>query len=147
MTAVMGREFVLPVRVYIEDTDAGGIVYYVNYLKFMERARTEMVRELGFERPELNEQGLDYVVRSVGVTYHRPARLDDRLQVITRLCELKRSHFSVEQLVYSGDELMAEAQVKVACINKETTRASRIPAPLADALAAALAQSREPHSS
>ena len=84
-----GREFSLDLRVYIEDTDAGGIVYYVNYLKFMERARTELMRSLGFGKMYIFNHDLMFVVREMNVQYLRPATLDDELVVTAAVRELR----------------------------------------------------------
>ena len=84
-------EFVLPVRVYIEDTDAGGIVYYVNYLKFMERARTEYLRSLGYQHYALAEENFQFVVHSAQINYRKPGRIDDDLRVSARLVALPPS--------------------------------------------------------
>ena len=90
--------FVWPVRVYYEDTDAGGVVYYANYLKFMERARTEWLRTRGFEQDVLiKEQDLVFAVRSLSIDYLRPARLDDLLQVRVTVSELRRASIVFEQ--------------------------------------------------
>ena len=92
-------EFVLPVRVYIEDTDAGGIVYYVNYLKFMERARTELLRSYGYDKPAFWADNLMFVVHSVAVKYRKPAQLDDQLQVSAHIHKVGRTYFDVAQQV------------------------------------------------
>ena len=92
-------DFSLPVRVYYEDTDAGGVVYYVNYLKFMERARTERLRTLGFNQQELAQLNTLFVVHSAQARYHAPARLDDELQVTANVSQLKRSRLEFTQQV------------------------------------------------
>ena len=94
-----GLPFALRVRVYFEDTDAGGIVYYVNYLKFMERARTELVRSLGFDQSVLQVENIIFVVHSVTARYHAPARLDDELEVNVEVLELKRASIRFRQQV------------------------------------------------
>ena len=92
------QPFTLPVRVYYEDTDAGGVVYYANYLKFCERARTEWLRTLGVSQQALiDEQGLAFVVRSVQADYLASARLDDALEVVTRVAMLRRASLLFEQ--------------------------------------------------
>lgn len=123
----MSAEFIAPVRVYIEDTDAGGIVYYVNYLKFMERARTELFRTLGFERPALLTDGLLLVVASSNVVYKKPARLDDLLEVSTRVQKLARTWVELEQNIYRNGECLCEGQIKIACVSKELMRPAAIP--------------------
>lgn len=124
----MSAEIHLPVRVYIEDTDAGGIVYYVNYLKFMERARTELLRALGYGKAALFAKELMFVVHSVNVRYQRPARLDDELSVLARITGLGRAWFEVEQAVYRGGDPLCSAEVKIACVARETLRPAPIPA-------------------
>lgn len=121
-------EFQLPVRVYVEDTDAGGIVYYVNYLKFLERARTEWFRHRGFEKPALFRDNLMFVVHSLSIDYRRPARLDDLLLATARVVSGGRTFFVMDQRVLRGDELLCAAEVKVACVNRDTLRPAAIPA-------------------
>jgi 4-hydroxybenzoyl-CoA thioesterase/acyl-CoA thioester hydrolase len=121
------NEFQMPVRVYVEDTDAGGIVYYVNYLKYMERARTEWFRDQGFEKPAMFRENLMFVVHSAAINYLRPAILDDALTVTAQVVEAKRTFFSMRQTVRRGDELICEAQVKIACVDRTTMRPSAIP--------------------
>jgi acyl-CoA thioester hydrolase len=124
------EEFVWPVRVYYEDTDAGGMVYYANYLKFMERARTEWLRHLGFEQDRLRQQDrVLFAVRRIEVDYLRPARLDETLECRVRLAGRRRASLVFDQEVRrSGDgEVLARAQVKVACIDAERLRPTPIP--------------------
>jgi len=120
-------EFQLPVRVYVEDTDAGGIVYYVNYLKFLERARTEWFRHRGFEKPALFRDNLMFVVHSLNIDYRHPARLDDLLLATARVVRGGRTFFVMEQRVLRGDELICAAEVKVACVNRDSMRPAAIP--------------------
>lgn len=122
-TAVAYR---LPVRVYVEDTDTGGIVFYANYLKYMERARTEYMRSLGFHKPALFG-GLQFVVHEVAVKYHSPAVLDDLIDVTAVLIKGSRVSFEMSQQIYRGDELLVEGLVKVACINVQTKRPQGMP--------------------
>jgi len=122
-------EFLLPVRVYIEDTDAGGIVYYVNYLKYMERGRTELLRALGYAKTSVLDDELLFVVHSVQVKYRRPARLDDEVVVATRAVKIARAYVVFDQQVRRGDELLCEAEVKVACVDK-AMRPAPTPAPI-----------------
>ena len=121
-------EFQLPVRVYVEDTDAGGIVYYVNYLKFLERARTEWFRHRGFEKPALFRDNLMFVVHSLSIDYRRPARLDDLLLATARVVSGGRTFFVMDQRVLRGDELLCAAEVKVASVDRDTLRPAAIPA-------------------
>ncbi len=119
--------FALPVRVYIEDTDAGGIVYYVNYLKFMERSRTEFLRSLGYDKPAILDEGLLLVVHSAQVIYRRPARLDDQLEVTTEVVKIARTYVEFQQNVLRGNELMCEGLIRIACVSGETMKPNPIP--------------------
>lgn len=113
-------EFVFPVRVYWEDTDAGGIVYYANYLKFMERARTEWLRELGVEQEPLRvEQGLMFVVVSAAADFKKPARYGDTLHVSCVLKERSRASLTFRQRIAraGSNELLVEGEVRVACLD------------------------------
>lgn len=123
----MSALFELPVRVYIEDTDAQGIVYYVNYLKYMERARSEWLRHHGFANPAFWGDDAIFVVHSLAVHYHRPARLYDDLVVTARGAAHGRAWFEVEQSVRRGDELLCAGQVKVACADRHTMKPVRMP--------------------
>lgn len=118
-----------PLRVYIEDTDAGGIVFYANYLKYMERARTEWARSCGVQvRGEL-QNGVNFVVHSLNVRYHRSARLDDELVATASVRELGRTWLLFHQQVErpSDGALLCEAEVKVACVGLESGRPCRLP--------------------
>ncbi|MEW7987972.1 MAG: tol-pal system-associated acyl-CoA thioesterase [Candidatus Thiodiazotropha sp.] len=122
--------FVWPIRVYYEDTDAGGVVYYANYLKFMERARTEWLRSLGFEQDLLLQQdGIIFAVRQVELGYHAPARFNDNLEVIARLSQKGRASLTFFQEVVrpSDSQLLCRGTIKIACVNMETMRATPIP--------------------
>lgn len=124
--------FSWPVRVYYEDTDAAGVVYYANYLSFMERARTEWLRALGFEQTELAASaGVAFVVRSAAIDYLRPARFNDGLQVTVELIKVGAGQIDVAQHVLRGDELLARATIKVVCVELRTMRPARIPRLLA----------------
>lgn len=126
--------FVFPVRVYYEDTDAAGMVYYANYLKFAERARTEMLRALGWGQAALMvDKRLAFVVRRCVADYVRPARLDDNLSLTTRLAALRGAALDVEQIVQRDDVDLVRLDVTVACVNLEM-RAARIPPRLRAAL-------------
>lgn len=128
--SLQSSEFVLSVRVYIEDTDAGGIVYYVNYLKFMERARTEYLRTLGYQHYALSRENFQFVVHSCQVSYRQPARIDDALTVTARLAKLGKATLLFAQRVQRGDDILCEAQVKVACVSADGIRPRALPAPL-----------------
>lgn len=128
------REFSLPLRVYIEDTDAGGIVYYVNYLKFMERSRTELLRTLGYDKPAILDDNLLLVVHSANITYKRSARLDDQLQVTAAVKKLARSYVVFQQCVLRNDELLCEGEIKVACVSQQQMRPQAMPQALFEAI-------------
>ena len=122
------REFVWPVRVYYEDTDAGGVVYYANYLRFLERARTEWLRSLGFEQDALMaDSGVVFAVRRVEVDYLKPARLDDALAVHARIAERGRASLVFEQEIRRGPEVLCRGVVKVACLEAARLRPAPIP--------------------
>ncbi len=131
------QPFTLRCRVYFEDTDAGGIVYYVNYLKFMERARTERLRDLGFLQSTLAEEGLLFVVHSAEARYHAPARLDDELLVSAEVVELNRASLRFRQQVRraADDVLLCEGQFMVACVRADNLKPRAIPQALHAAFA------------
>jgi len=124
--------FVFPVRVYYEDTDAGGIVYYANYLKFAERARTEFIRFLGQNQVEQLEadEKFGFVVRHCEVDYKKSAVLDDLLSVTCEVVQIKGAVADMCQHIYRNDELLAEVEVKAAYVNISKRRPCRIPASL-----------------
>ena len=125
------QPFTLPIRVYYEDTDAGGVVYYANYLKFCERARTEWLRTFGVSQQALiDEQGLGFVVRSVQADYLAPARLDDSLIVVTQVAMLRRASILFEQQLMRGQELLFTARVLLASIDLRRQKPVAIPASL-----------------
>jgi len=130
--------FVWPVRVYWEDTDAGGVVYYANYLKFMERARSEWLRAFGFEQDVLrDEAGIVFVVRRVEIDYLSPARFNEQLEVSVRLHEMGRASLSVRQELIRGSTRLAEAAVTLACVDAIRFKPVKIPEPILQALAPA----------
>lgn len=127
--------FTLPIRVYIEDTDAGGIVFYANYLKYMERARTEFIRQLGVELRAGLQQNISYVVHSLDVKYHKPAKLDDLLSVSVEVLKVANTYITFNQKVYSeSGVLMVSAQVKVACVSFDEGKPRRLSEQLKNAL-------------
>ena len=130
--------FALPVRVYWEDTDAGGVVYYANYLKFCERARTEWLRRLGIDQQRLADTaGLLFVVSTAEVRYLRPARLDDALLVGVDIGQRRGASLEFVQQVRRDDEsaaLLVEARVVVACVQAGSMRPRRLPDALLQAL-------------
>ena len=122
------QPFSWPVRVYYEDTDAGGVVYYANYLRFMERARTEWLRSMGFEQPVMaKEHGVLFVVRAVNIDYLKPSRFDDSLQVTVEVVNVGGSRIRFLQRVLRGDEEIVRAGVDVVCVNVDTFRPARVP--------------------
>ncbi len=123
--------FVWPVRVYWEDTDAGGVVYYANYLKFMERARSEWLRAFGFEQDALrDEAGVVFVVRRVEIDYLAPARFNDALDVTVRLHEAGRASIVVRQELLRGESRLAKAEVTLACVDAVRFKPVKMPEPL-----------------
>jgi acyl-CoA thioester hydrolase len=137
------REHVFPVRVYYEDTDAAGIVYYVNYLKFAERARTEMLRLLGREQQQMMERdGVAFAVKSARIEYFRPARLDDALTVRTGLVEVGGASLKVRQRIFRGDELLADMLIRLAVMDR-AGRPTRLPADIRAALGPSADPARE----
>ena len=121
-----------PVRVYYEDTDAAGIVYYANYLKFMERARTEWLRFRGHDQSDLvRTLGVLFVVSRLNVRYHLPARLDDQLQVAVNLTRIGRAGFHMQQRVTDeNDQALCDADVRIACLDAARMKPCAIPSPL-----------------
>jgi len=132
--------FVWPIRVYYEDTDSGGMVYHANYLRFMERARTEWLRHLGFEQDRLrSELRVLFVVHSLDIRYRKPARFNDQLQVLTDVTRRKAASLLFEQNIHDAhDHVICQATVSVACIDAEDYRPKAIP----DALKAEFAHAR-----
>jgi len=125
------QPFSWPVRVYYEDTDSAGVVYYANYLRFLERARTEWLRALGFEQTDLAAQhGMVFVVRALSIDYLKPALFNDELRVTVELATVGAGQIDVVQRVLGTSELIARAQVKVVCVNLATMKPVRIPKPL-----------------
>ena len=118
-------------RIYIEDTDVGGIVYYVNYLKFMERSRTELFRLLGFPKPALIESGKLVVVASTSVDYKRSAKLDDLVHVTASVSKIAHSYICFQQQVYRNEDIgkvvLADAQVKIACVSRDNLKPCALP--------------------
>ena len=122
------QPFLWPIRVYYEDTDAGGVVFYANYLGFMERARTEWLRALGFEQPEMAARdGVLFVVRAVNIDYLKPSRFNDSLQVTVEVVNVGGSRIRFLQRVLRGNEEIARAEVEVVCVSTDTLRPARMP--------------------
>jgi acyl-CoA thioester hydrolase len=130
--------FTWPVRVYWEDTDAGGIVFYANYLKYFERARTEWLRALGIAQSRLQQnQGCIFVVSDVQLKYLHPARLDDSLLVSARLVDMGRSSFTLEQEARMDTPVptvLCRGTVRIGCLNNQSMRPTRIPPEVQQAL-------------
>jgi acyl-CoA thioester hydrolase len=130
-------DFVWPVRVYYEDTDAAGVVFYANYLKFLERARTEWLRALGFEQTTLmHDHNVVFVVRSLTVEYLRPAVFNDALEVTVSRARARGSVLEVAQCITRGQRVLVTGAVKVACVNTQSFKPARIPEPILKKLAA-----------
>ena len=124
--------FSWPIRVYYEDTDNGGVVYYANYLKFLERARTEWLRALGFELDALaRDHGAMFIVRSLSIEYLRPAAFNDEIAATVELGEVGGGQIFLKQRITRGAEELATARVRLACVNTATFRPVRIPPPVA----------------
>jgi acyl-CoA thioester hydrolase len=124
------------VRVYWEDTDAGGIVYYANYLKFFERARTEWLRAQGHgQQAMVEDTGCMFVVQETRVRFASPARLDDALDVTVQVCERGRASLRLAQQAWRGDRLLAECDIRIGCVERATLKPHRIPGPLLESLA------------
>ena len=124
----MKKKFSWPVRVYYEDTDAGGVVYYANYLKFFERARTEWLRSLGLNQDKLaQEEGLIFVVRRALLDFARPARLDDMLEVTVEPRKVARVYIDLTQEASCRMQVLARAEIRAACLNQRTFKPVAMP--------------------
>jgi len=135
------KEFSWTVRVYYEDTDSGGVVYYANYLKFMERARTELLRSIGYQQDQLQQElGIIFAVRSANIQYKKPARFNDELNVVTSIISLGKASIYFNQAVFletshhadSTTGLLSEAQIKIACLNADKFTPQSIPASIVE---------------
>ena len=121
-------DFRWPVRVYWEDTDAGGIVFYANYLKYFERARTEWLRALGHAQEAMRaESGVMFIVTDTTVRYVRPSRLDDLLDITVHVQHAGRAQMTIRQQAWRGAELVAEGTIRIGCVDAATHRPQRIP--------------------
>ena len=118
---------VIDVRIYYEDTDSGGVVYYANYLKYCERGRTEYLRQLGFNQDELMQQNIVFAVRKATIDYKLPARLDDTIQVITEIDKLKKASIIFKQTIKRDNDIICQAQVVIACLNAKQFSPTAIP--------------------
>ena len=131
MSEIPGSAFSWPARVYWEDTDAGGVVYHARYLAFMERARSEWMRALGWNQGVLRDRDDQvFVVRAMDIDFRAPARLDDQLQVSVRLLECRGASFSVGQRIERDGSLLVESRVRIAALRASDFR----PRPIPDAL-------------
>jgi acyl-CoA thioester hydrolase len=127
--------FEWPVRVYYEDTDAGGIVFYANYLKFFERARTEWLRACGIDQQRLaDSNGIVFVVRRTSVDYSSPARLDDVIRVVSRIERLGRASVDFHQEAWRDGVLLASGDIRIASVNRASVRPAAIPDAVLDGL-------------
>ena len=135
---MLESKFVLPIRVYYEDTDAGGVVYYANYLKFAERARTEFLRYLGFGNQQeiLEKDRFAFMVRHVEADYRAPAVLDDLLTVSCQTIEQKGASATLLQQIKRGEEVLVEIKVKAAYVSLEKRRPIRMPQELIEKMQA-----------
>ena len=127
-------EFSLPVKVYLEDTDAGVIVYHVNYLKYMERARTEFLSQLGYDKPAILASGLMLVVHSMELKFLAPATLSEQLHATARVLKLGRTNVVFEQHVKRGEQKVCSAEVRVACISQSEHKPKAMPQVMYDFL-------------
>jgi len=124
-----------PIRVYYEDTDAGGVVFYANYLKFFERARTEMLRDMGFEQDQLiAEQNIIFVVRTVQIDYLTPARFNDALEATAEVTQAKKVSLNFEQTVTRNGEVLCKGNIRIACLDAKTMKPKAIPPQLLEKL-------------
>jgi acyl-CoA thioester hydrolase len=132
----MTEPFRFPLRVYWEDTDAGGIVFYANHLKFFERARTEWLRARGFGQEALRVQtGVIFVVAETNLRYLKPARLDDCIDVTVQVRERGRASLVLDQQSFRAEELLCEGSIRLGCVNSSTLQPCRIPADILQAIA------------
>jgi len=124
----MDNEFILPVRVYYEDTDAGGVVYHSTYLNFMERARTEWLRYLGFEQTDLRQTyNVIFVVKQLTIDYHKPAQFNHLLDVVVQVTTLKKVSMLLAQEIRHQDQVLCTANVKIACVTADTMKPIAMP--------------------
>ncbi len=144
---VTAGEFHWPVRVYYEDTDSGNVVYYANYLKFMERARTEWLREMGFEQKTLaSAEGLVFAVRHAELNYLRPARLDDLLKVGVQVVRCRRASIEfVQTVILAQGEVVCRGNIKLASLDADTFKPRAIPSRMLETVRRYISVTREHH--
>ena len=130
--AINSREFNLPVRVYYEDTDSAGLVYHSNYLKYLERVRTEWLRDLGYSQEDLkHNHSTIFVVKNMTIRFHQPARMDDLLNVNARIVEFGGASLVFHQTIYNEQTLpVCDAEVNVVCLDAGTLKPRRLPEPI-----------------
>lgn len=129
------KTFSFPIRIYYEDTDAGGIVYYANYLRYAERARTEYLRALGLNQEDmLKNQGVGFVVRECHISYKSPAKLDDALNITCKVTEIKGVSLKMEQKLYRGETILSEIEVSLVFLSLPAMRPTKIPADILNKL-------------
>ena len=123
----MPKKFTFKTKVYYEDTDAGGVVYYANYLKFLERARSEAIYSLGYTNKGLNEQyGILLIVKSCNIEYKKPARFEDVLEIISEVVSFSKTSILMKQLILRNKDLISEAEIRLVAVNKDG-KPSKIP--------------------
>tara|TARA_Y100001935_G_scaffold89480_1_gene74214 strand:+ start:45 stop:440 length:396 start_codon:yes stop_codon:yes gene_type:complete len=123
----MSKKFKYYTRIYYEDTDAGGVVYYANYLKFLERARSEAIYSLGLSNKEiLNKENVIIIVKSCKIDYKKPAKFEDKIEIISKITEVKNSSFNMNQVIKRKLDIISEADVVLVTVNKKG-RPVRIP--------------------
>ncbi len=141
-----GGRHILPLRIYYEDTDAQGIVYYANWLRFLERGRTELLRMIGLEHSALRaESGIDWVVRRCTIDYLKPARLDEIIDIVTACGEMRGASLAMIQEARRGEEVLVRAELLVACMG-ESGRPVRLPLQARNALGSVSIASESPRS-
>lgn len=129
------KTFSFPIRIYYEDTDAGGIVYYANYLKYAERARTEFLRYLNINQEDmLKNKGMGFVVRDCHISYKSPAKLDDALNITCKVTEIKGVSLKMEQKLYRGETILSEIEITLVFLSLPTMRPTKIPSEIIDLL-------------
>ncbi len=127
----MAIEFIWPVRVYYEDTDAGGVVFYANYLKFFERARSEWLNHMGVDQAELLANDVAFAVKKADIDYLKPARLNEQLDIVSKIIEVKGATMTFQQKLFAANErhqVLCQAVIKVVCLKLQSFTPCRIPA-------------------
>lgn len=143
---IEGGRHILPLRIYYEDTDAQGIVYYANWLRFLERGRTELLRMIGLEHSALRaESGIDWVVRRCTIDYLKPARLDETIDIVTTCGEMRGASLDMIQEARRGEEVLVRAELLIACMG-ESGRPARLPLQARNALGRVSIASESPRS-